>query len=59
MRLRAQWGSGTPVPADAKFRGVSSFRDCKSRKSLTLNMEGPRGRRLMRGVAANKVFLIR
>lgn len=61
MSLSVQFGRRRPVPATANFRGVSSFRDCKDRKSLAVDLntksgEGPRV--LRRESGAGKFDLI-
>ena len=42
--------------AEARFRGVSSFRDCRKRKSLKIELSKPV--RLMRGALSDKFLLI-
>ena len=46
------------APAVARFRGVSSFRDCARRKSLRVNLRGKTSRRLARGAASDKFLLV-
>ena len=58
MNLTLTLGSGTPIDAAAHFRGVSSFRDCASRKSLDINLAGAHERRLQPGSATDRLFLI-
>ena len=59
FRVSVSLGSdATPVPATARFRGVSSFRDCARRKSLRVNLRGKTPRRLSRGAASDKFLLV-
>ena len=60
MSLAVELGSGAFVDgarATAKFRGVSSFRDC-ARKSLRVNLKGKTWRRLSPGAASDKFLLV-
>ena len=50
--------AATPLRAKAKFRGVSSFRDCVRRKSLKVNVKGKTKLRLARGAASDRFLLI-
>ena len=58
MNLTLAFGAGAPIDTSAHFRGVSSFRDCASRKSLTINLAGAHARRLQPGSATDRLFLI-
>jgi hypothetical protein len=58
MNMSVQFGAGTPIRASGHFRGVSSFRDCASRKSLNVKLSGSRARRLQPGSATDRIFLI-
>ena len=58
MNLTLSFGTGAPISTSAHFRGVSSFRDCASRKSLTVNLVGSHARRLQPGSATDRLFLI-
>ena len=59
FRVSVSLGSdATPVSATARFRGVSSFRDCARRKSLRVNLRGKTPRRLSRGAASDKFLLV-
>ena len=60
MSLAVELGLGEHVDgsrATAKFRGVSSFRDCV-RKSLAVNLKGKTWRRLSPGAASDKFLLV-
>ena len=57
--LSLRFDEGARIRATARFRGVSSFRDCKRRKSLTITLaNGDQGFRLMPGSLSDKIFLI-
>jgi hypothetical protein len=58
MNFSVQFGAGTPIHASGHFRGVSSFRDCASRKSLTVKLSGSRARRLQPSSATDRIFFI-
>ena len=58
MTFNVTFGAGVPVRASGHFRGVSSFRECPSRKSLAAKLEGSRARRLQPGSATDHIFLI-
>ena len=47
-----------PIKAKARFRGVSSLRDCKKRKSLRVNLNGKTKVRLAPGSSSDKFLLI-
>ena len=55
--LAVRFDEGPRLRATARFRGVSSFRDCERRKSLTVELDG-RGVRLMPGSFGTKFLLI-
>ena len=40
--LAVRFDEGPRLRATARFRGVSSFRDCERRKSLTVELDGRR-----------------
>jgi len=55
--LSLRFDGGPPIPAEARFRGVSSFRDCERRKSLSVSVKnGPL--RLMPGTVTDQFLLI-
>ena len=59
MELGVRLGEASAaIPATARFRGVSSFRDCERRKSLRVNLEGGDARRLARGAASDEFLLV-
>ena len=55
--LAVRFDKGPSMQATARFRGVSSFRDCRTRKSLTVELDGA-GVRLMPGSLGTKFLLI-
>ena len=55
--LGLRFDAGPRVKATARFRGVSSFRDCKRRKSLAVELHGG-SVRLMPGSLSDKFLLI-
>jgi len=54
--LSVRFDRGPRLRAEARFRGVSSFRDCRKRKSLKIELSKPV--RLMRGALSDKFLLI-
>ena len=55
--LAVSFDEGRSLRAKAKFRGVSSFRDCQRRKSLSVTLRGD-GVRLMTGSLGTKFLLV-
>jgi hypothetical protein len=58
MRMNVSLGAGAPISAAGHFRGVSSFRDCTRRKSLTIKLAGSKARRVQPGSATSHLYLI-
>lgn len=60
FELSLRFDEGSRIRATARFRGVSSFRDCERRKSLAITLADvdQGGYRLMPGSLSDRIFLI-
>ena len=56
--LSLRFDGGPPIPAEGRFRGVSSFRDCERRKSLAVSVKKNGPLRLMPGTVTDQFLLI-
>jgi len=56
--LSISFDDGRQMQAKARFRGVSSFRDCEHRKSLSVTLDDGEGVRLSKNSLSNKFLLI-